>query len=118
MSQNITHADLDAWGDRQNAAIEKLFKAHLSALPCAAHDERIKGLHTKADNAENEAREAFTKASNADAKAEFAKAAATGHLWSLAKIGMASFATAAGAKAGMASAWFHRISDLLQHHKP
>ena len=96
----------------------EILETKFSALPCHQHDAALLRLSYKADEAKADAQEAFTKASNAEIKADFAKDAATGHMWTLAKVGMAAFMAAAGVKFSSVAGWFGRIAEALQHHKP
>ena len=114
----ITKQDLKDMRDDIKDTFREILEAKFSALPCHQHDEALGRISAKADEAKADAQEAFTKASSAEVKAEFAKDAAMGHMWTLVKIGMASFMTAAGVKMSLVANWFGRISDALQHHKP
>ena len=58
--EHITHKDLDALGDRLETRMTDLFKAHLKALPCASHDERMTGLAAATREAQSKANTAET----------------------------------------------------------
>ena len=115
MSQGITRDDLDKWGDRFKDSLGELLTAKLAAMPCAAHDERLTGLAAKADRTQASAQEAFTVAQGARLEADLAKDLATGNLWKVAKIGLASLCAGAGFKL---SSLAHIISETVRHHKP
>ena len=114
MSQGITRAELDAWGDRLTGSLKETLDLHLKALPCSQHDSDIRRISGKAEAASGYAGEAYIKASQADVKAEVAKDVATGNIWRLVKWGIASLMAGAGFKL---SAWANWILEAVQHHK-